>query len=295
MSDAIAPPRRKRIFARIGLVRLFIFFFALTVVYAGGQVVLSELARRLPKDQTSAVLMGGAILASVVAISIYALLVGWLERRDIRELAIARGFPRLLGGLILAFAMLSLVYAVLWGLHAADFLGFAGYASALSLLAMAVFSGVGEELIIRGGVFRILEDMFGTAVALLLSGGLFGALHLINPHATWFSALAIALEAGILLGAAYAATRNLWFPIGIHIGWNFAEGGVFGAPISGSPGGQGIFNFLLHGPAYLTGGPFGPEGSAVALAVCLVVGMFFVRRTIRRGRWVRASFHMMLD
>lgn len=286
---------KRNVFVRLAIVRLLLFFFFLTLVYGGGQVGLHQIARNLPKDIAPQVALGGTVLVCILAISVYALLVGWLERRDIRELAMVRGFPLLIGGLVLGFAMFASVYAVLWGLHAAVWFGIAGMAGVLPFVAMAVLSGIGEELIFRGGVYRILEDMFGTTAALLLSGALFGAMHLGNPHATWFSSLAIALEAGVLLAAAYAATRNLWFPIGIHIGWNFTEGGVFGAAVSGSGAGHGIVNMPLQGPALLTGGPFGPEASLIAVVICGLTGLFFVVQTIRHGRWVRASFNMLLD
>jgi membrane protease YdiL (CAAX protease family) len=287
--------RKRNIFARIAVIRLLLFFFVLTLVYGGGQVGLSQIAARVSKDLVIPVSIGGAVLVSVLAISVYALLVGWLERRDIRELAMLRGFPLLITGLILGFALFAGVYGVLWKLHVATWLGMAALAGALPFVSLAILSGIGEELIVRGGVFRILEDMFGTFAALILSGAIFGALHLTSPHANWFSALAIALEAGVLLAAAYAATRNLWFPIGIHIGWNFTEGGIFGAAVSGSGGGHGIIDMPLHGPALLTGGPFGPEASVVAIAICGLAGLFFIIRTIQRGRWVRASFNMLLD
>lgn len=297
MSDVeYVPPRRKRILGRVAIIRLLLFFFVMAIVYAGGQVGLEQIARRISKDAAPQFAIGGALLVSVLAISVYGLLVGWLERRDIRELALLRGIPLLIGGLVLGFAMFAGVYGVLYGMHMAVLVGVAGITTAiLPLLAMAVLSGIGEELIFRGGVFRILEDMFGTSAALILSGAFFGALHLMNPHATWFSGLAVSLEAGVLLGAAYAASRNLWLPIGIHIGWNFTEGGIFGAAVSGAGGGHGIVTMPLQGPPLLTGGSFGPEGSLIAIVICSVVGLIFIWRTIRRGRWVRASFNMLLD
>lgn len=297
MSDVeYVPPRRKSIVARIAVLRLVLFFLFLTIVYAGGSIGLMQIALRIPRDAAPQFAIGGALLVSVLAISVYALLVGWLERRDIRELAFLRGLPLLVGGIVLGFAMFAGVYGVLYGLHMAVLLSVAGITVAvLPMLAMAVLSGICEELIFRGGVFRILEDMFGTSVALILSGTFFGGLHLINPHATWFSGLAVALEAGVLLGAAYAASRNLWLPIGIHIGWNFTEGGIFGAAVSGSTSGHGIVNMPLQGPPLLTGGAFGPEGSVIAVVICSVVGLIFIWRTIKRGRWVRASFIMLLD
>jgi membrane protease YdiL (CAAX protease family) len=163
------------------------------------------------------------------------------------------------------------------------------------MATMAILSGVCEELIFRAGIYRITEDMFGTGIALVISGAVFGLVHLGNPHASLIAGIAIALEAGILLGAAYAATRNLWFPIGIHIGWNFAEGGIFGASVSGTPAGHGLLNIPLAGPDWLTGGAFGPEASVVTIVICTAAGLYFVVQTIRKGRWCRAGFRMLLD
>jgi len=287
--------KQPRVFARVALVRLVIFFFLLTVVYAGGGAGIMYLVHHVPKPLADIAGLSSAVAASLACIGLYIVLVRWLERRWATELAPLRGTPLLIGGALLAFLMFCVVYAVLLGLGVATWHGVAGTSHVATFAAMAITSGIGEELVFRGGVYRILEDSFGSAVALILSGALFGGLHLINPHATLFAAVAIALEAGVLLGAAYAVSRNLWLPIGIHIGWNFTEGGVFGAAVSGSPGGKGILDLPLSGPPLLTGGEFGPEASAVTLVVCMAIGLYFIVRTIRRGRWVPISFHMMLD
>jgi uncharacterized protein len=287
--------KRSRVFARVALVRLLLFFFLLSFVYIGGQAVVGTLAHHVSQHLASAVRLTGAAVVSLACIGLYVLLVRWLERRGAKELAPLRGVPLLIGGLVIAFVMFCAVYGILLGLGDASWNGFKGYADVMPFAAMALVSGIGEEVLFRGGVFRVLEDTCGTALALILSGALFGGLHLINPHATIFSSVAIALEAGVLLGAAYAATRNLWLPIGIHIGWNFTEGGVFGAAVSGGGAGKGILDVPLSGPPLLTGGEFGPEASIVTLVVCLLIGLYFVVRTIKRGRWVPLSFHMMLD
>jgi membrane protease YdiL (CAAX protease family) len=286
----------KRVVSRIGLLRLLIFFLVLALAYAGPQVLLQiQILPAVAREWRGVVVLGADIVISVLCVSLYALLVGWLERRDVLELHLKRGLPLLGIGLILAIAMFAVVYAVLFGAHAATWQGFGTVQWLLPMAAMAILSGVCEEMLFRGGIYRITEDMFGTGAALLISGALFGLLHLGNPHASLLAGLAIAVEAGILLGAAYAATRNLWLPIGIHIGWNFAEGGIFGAAVSGGFGGRGLFQIPLAGPDWLTGGAFGPEASVVTLAVCTAAGLFFVWRTIKTGRWCRAGFRMMLD
>src|SRR5262249_39839900 len=112
----------------------------------------------------------------------------------------------------------------------------------------------------------------------------FGLLHAANPGATVVSTVAIALEAGALLGMAYAASRSLWLPIGLHFGWNFTEGGLFGAAVSGGHS-QGVINSTIAGPALVTGGLFGPEASVIAVAVCLFATVVLSVSAVRRGRW----------
>jgi hypothetical protein len=73
------------------------------------------------------------------------------------------------------------------------------------------------------GSARLLEDRSGTTIALILSAAAFTFVHAGNHGATWVSTLSIALESDALMGLAYAATRTLWPPIGLHFGWNFTE------------------------------------------------------------------------
>ena len=143
----------------------------------------------------------------------------------------------------------------------------------------------------RGVLFRRLEAALGTSVALLISASVFGLLHAGNAGASWTSTLAIALESGVLLGILYAATRSLWLPIGLHLGWNFTEGGVFGAAVSGGQY-QGIFPATLSGPDWLTGGAFGPEASVAALIVSLCASTVLAWYAVRGGMWRRAGSRM---
>jgi hypothetical protein len=113
---------------------------------------------------------------------------------------------------------------------------------------------------------------------------LFGLAHLANPAATVTSSVAIALEAGILLGATYAATQRLWLPIGLHVGWNFTEGSVFAMTISGHTIATGLLKGSLSGAPLLTGGAFGPEASLVAVLVCLAAALFFLWRVVKLHR-----------
>jgi hypothetical protein len=95
------------------------------------------------------------------------------------------------------------------------------------------------------------------------------------------AAIAIMVEAGVFLSAAYMLTRRLWLPIGIHAGWNFAQGGIFGVSVSGT-GATGILQSTLTGPVWLSGGEFGAEASVVAIAICgtLGIALFFRVRSM---------------
>lgn len=126
-------------------------------------------------------------------------------------------------------------------------------------------------------------------IAIILSGALFGLLHALNPGATLASTAAIAVEAGVLLAAAYLVTRSLWLAIGLHIGWNFTEGGIFGAAVSGGKS-HGLITTAFAGPDWLTGGKFGPEASLTAVILCVVVAAVLLAVAIRRGEWKPLRF-----
>ncbi len=285
---------KPRLWARIGIVRLLLFFVILAAVDAGCQVGLQFGRKTLPADVRNWALIAGVVLAAALMLVVYRLLVRWLEHRKVQELALLRGIPLTLAGIVAAFVVFCAMYGIFWAVGAAPAPAFVGYGHVMPFVVMAILSGVGEELIFRGCIYRLFEDSFGSLVALIVSGALFGGLHIFNPHATIVSSAAIALEAGIMLGAAYAATRSLWLPIGIHMGWNFTEGGVFGAAVSGGGGGHGIVSMPLTGPDLLTGGAFGPEASLVSVALWLAISVGLIAWTLKRGRWVPLSFHLVL-
>ncbi len=145
---------------------------------------------------------------------------------------------------------------------------------------MAFVAAVFEETLFRGFLFRLTALASGNWRAIAVTSALFGFGHISNPHATPISSAAIAIEAGILLGAA---SGSLWLPIGIHAAWNFTEGSVFGMAFSGNTMRPGWVTGTLNGPAILTGRTFGPEASAVAVAVCLVPAVFYLRMIGKRA------------
>ncbi|HXO16624.1 MAG TPA: type II CAAX endopeptidase family protein [Candidatus Dormibacteraeota bacterium] len=151
--------------------------------------------------------------------------------------------------------------------------------AALLLLPSAAI----EELLFRGVLFRLVEEWLGTWIALAVSAAIFGAAHAANPGATWVSSLAIALEAGVLLGAAFVVTRNLWFPIGLHFAWNFFEGPVYGTQVSGRSFLESAVDARVTGPSLFTGGSFGPEAGLFAIVTCVIVAVALLAAASRRS------------
>ena len=97
--------------------------------------------------------------------------------------------------------------------------------------------------------------------------------------------MAIILEAGVLLGAAYVLTRRLWMAIGIHFAWNFTQAGLFGVNVSGVSLG-GLLESMLSGPDLISGGSFGVEASLFTVALGLALGVFFLVLAHRRGNFI---------
>lgn len=155
-----------------------------------------------------------------------------------------------------------------------------------------------EEVLFRAIVFRLVERAAGTWVALGVSALLFGGAHLANPHATLGGALAIALEAGVPLAALFVLTRSLWPVVGLHWGWDLAEGPLFGTQVSGNgaggaagPGGvASVLHAHVSGPALWTGGAFGPEAGLVVVLLWAAVGAVLLARAARAGRFVAAPW-----
>jgi membrane protease YdiL (CAAX protease family) len=273
------------------IARVVINLAVLFGAYIGLQFAVAFVVHRLPKaGHDWFVLIGFAAIAGAMPI-LYVALVRLLERRRARELVFRPALA--LGGVVLGAVLFCTLYAALWIMGIAHWSGFSGNARIVFPFAIALGAAFGEELAFRGGVFRVLEDGFGTAVALVVSAVAFGLVHALNAGATIVSTLAIVLEAGAFLGLAYAATRSLWLPIGLHFGWNFTEGGIFGALVSGRAY-HGVFNFSVGGPDILTGGAFGPEASAVAVAISLAASLVFAIVAIRNGRWKPLSSHWRL-
>jgi membrane protease YdiL (CAAX protease family) len=225
------------------------------------------------------------VATAVLAILTYRWVVRRTERRAPDELGRPGAASALGRGALIGVALFAAVILNIAFLGHYRIAGAGSVLGALGVLGFMAAAATSEELIFRGILFRIAEQRIGTWLALTLTAALFGLMHLANPNASLWAAIAIAVEAGGMLGAAYAATRTLWLPIGLHLGWNFAEAGIFGTEVSGKTS-DGLLDGVLSGPALLSGGEFGPEASVYSLLAGGLATIVFMWLARRRGNVV---------
>lgn len=237
------------------------------------------LYRRLPD------LAVGSILI-IVVLGVYALYVRLTERRAVAELAPRALLPETLLGVIIGAVLFCAVIGLLAFTGHYTFLGYASIPDLITTIVLTLLGAIAEELLFRGFIFRVVQAIGGTWIAVGISAIIFGALHGLNHGATITSSIAIAVEAGVLLALAYTATNRLWLPIGLHFGWNFTEGSIFGVSVSGHQALPSLIRGNLAGPDYLTGGTFGVEASILAVVVCSIASVLFAIYIIRTKRIV---------
>ena len=198
----------------------------------------------------------------------------WLDKRSFESLGLKldqRTLLDILAGIGITFVQMGFIYIVMLGLGWLTFEGFAWQfdpisvvlTSVLTFFVVFIFVGWNEELLSRGYHLQTIASGINLFWGVVISSAVFGLLHLGNPNATWVSAAGI-FFAGVYLAYGYIRTRQLWLSIGLHIGWNFFEGVVFGFPVSGL-GHLRVDRINVHGPELWTGGAFGPEAGLIVL------------------------------
>ncbi len=220
----------------------------------------------------------GLLTAAAAALACYVLAVLLGEGRAPRELALRPAAREFAVGSVLGLVMMALLMGVLAVTKLYD-ITWAGPTAAWTGASLAVQAAVTEELWVRALLLRLLWRVLGPVPAFAVVAVVFAALHLANPGASPLAAATVAM-AGLMFSAMYALTGRLWLPIGLHFAWNFAQGYLFGAVVSGGDlGGSVAVSTARAGSAsWLTGGAFGPEASVFAFVLVTVVtaGALFI-------------------
>ena len=277
------------------LIRILVYIVAIAFVVLVSAIISHKLIPQAPSTRHHDLLILLNLLSASALIAVYSFVTRHLEQRRATELSIRIGYPLFLSGVAAGVALMALVYIVLWGLGRATFTMATGI-DGLGGSLMAYFAAaILEELIFRAVIFRIVEQMAGTMLAIIVSAGLFALLHSLNPGVTAMGIVSVALAGGITFALLYVLTRNLWLVIGVHLGWNFAEGSLFGAQVSGSGEAHSLLRTSLAGPDLLTGGSFGPEGSIITIAIYLLLAAALAFQIAGDGSWRGRQLQLSLE
>lgn len=226
----------------------------------------------------------GVFLAAVIA---NALVMRIFERAHLTDLGLGwnpASVRNLLLGLVGGTGAACLVLAGPVVFRLADFQAVPGadphWRTALFVVVILVFGAVGEEMLFRGYAFQALMSKAGPFATILAFGILFGLAHRLNPGVSTL-AVCNTIAWGILLGYAFLRSLDLWLPIGLHLGWNWALP-LFGVNLSGFT--MDVTGYALHwnvGPLW-SGGDYGPEGGILTSGIVALLFLYLWKAPVRR-------------
>lgn len=239
---------------------------------------------RVPLKPVGDVFTVRNMLPAKAVVAILVVLATWIVARMERRPLADYGAParqafglRFWEGFLWGFALLS---AILFFLRATghlkiDSVAFADsamfrYALGWGLVFLAV--GINEEFAFRGYLLFVFSRRLRFWPAAILLSLMFGVAHLFNPGETAFGILHVFLI-GIILCFTIRRTGTLWFAVGFHTAWDWAESFFYGTPDSGFVSVGHYLNTSVQGPSWLTGGSDGPEGSIVAVFAVLLFAL----------------------
>ena len=265
---------------RLLLQTVLLFVFGIIISIASG--FLGALGRSL---------IGAQILNFIVITGSVYVARRWLDKRSFESLGLkidGHTLLDILAGIGITFVQMGFIYVLMLTLGWLTFEGFAWQFDPIRVVISSVITffitfmivGWNEELLSRGYHLQTIASGLNLFWGVVISSAVFGLLHLGNPNATWVSAAGI-FFAGVYLAFGYIRTKQLWLSMGLHLGWNFFEGVVFGFPVSGLDI-YALTRIKVHGPELWTGGAFGPEAGLIVLPSLILGALLIYLYTLKR-------------
>jgi uncharacterized protein len=266
---------RAAIYAAVSVVLLVIILSVIGVVITknGSKDVIEN------GEQSISSFLSTYVIVSVVFIGLAFLFRKLVDRQSFFSLGFQwKGFSsQAISAFFLALLILctgSMILVVL------KFLFFTGVAIDTSnlfySLLLFIIVAFTEEITFRGYILNNLMQSMNKWWALTICSIVFALSHITNPSGDQILPMLNIFVAGYLLGINYIYTKNLWFAIFLHFTWNFFQGPILGYEVSGFST-SGLFLQTTKGPALLTGGDFGFEGSLVCLILNIITCIFLWR------------------
>lgn len=280
------------------------------------QIILFLLLVTVLMIAKSVLISGGLKLYDALLMGFAGVLSVWVaarawDKRPVKDYGLSRDkiwFKELGFGLALGLMAMITIFAIEWAAGWIEITGFGWERTSsipymvwiLSYFIAMIIIGFYEELIFRGyqivnlveGFYTDRSTLFRAAlIAVVISSVIFGMLHAWNPNATLISTVNI-IFAGVMLAVPYLITGRIAVSVGIHISWNFVQGGLLGFPVSGTPFRGSLVQIRQGGENYLTGGSFGPEAGLLGIFGMLLILAIFLwyARKNSEGLAVHSSF-----
>ena len=224
----------------------------------------------------------------LLALFAYILLFKFYEKRKIEELKLSAFWKNATGGFFIGFILQSLFILVIYFFGSYSIIHVNSFSFVLPGFIYALTAGFVAEILLIGIGFRLIEEKFGTLIALAIMGSLFVIMHSGVEGATILSVASTVISAGILLPAVYVYTRCLWFPIFLHFAWDLAEPAIYGAI---NPSLHVDRSWLLEsnitGTTLLTGGKFGPQSSLQSIIFCSIASLIFLMLANKKNNFIK--------
>lgn len=224
-------------------------------------------------------------LSIFLLIFLYVMFFRLYERRRISELAWQPAGKENLLGFVAGGSMVGILILVFLVSGCISFTILNPASIVFKPLILFILLALMEEILFRGILYRITEQSLGTWIAIGISALLFGIVHITNDHADYLGILS-ASSAGILLGILYTISGRLWYPISLHIGWNFFQY-FLGLPVSGNEDFEYYMEATREGQEWFVGGGFGIENSIITILLVLGISVFLIIRSRKMGRIIR--------
>jgi len=264
----------KQKFLNSPLIRIILGLLLCFAVFILAQQLVGKILDVTTIDKNYRNLIKGIIASSFVAFT-YIFFYKKYEKREIGEFSSKGLLKNTILGVLIGTTVQGLTIIVIYFWGNFQIISVNPFSSIITPFAIAFSVAIFEEILLRGIIFRIVEEKLGSYISLAISAIIFGAVHLLNPDSSVISSICIGIV-GFVFGASYIYSRSLWLPIAIHFSWNFVQSGIFGAITSGNEKTSSLFNTNISGAELITGGAFGPEGTIQAILFWLLVSIIFM-------------------
>ena len=258
--------------------RRIIIFLIIAMAMSIGFNFIVKLLGGPPEDRGISIVVRGVFVIFMGTVAVWISRI-YLDKKSFKSLGIkydSLSIKDVLLGFFLSGTMIGTVFVILYlsGLLQVTELGWTGNELSPILGILLWFFGIGvavgwsEELVFRGYLLQNLRDGIGLVWAVLIMCVFYGVVHMSNPNSTLLSGALIAII-GFLRIFGWLRSGQLWLSIGMHAGWNFFQGPVFGFQVSGMEN-DSLLRHNLIGSDWISGGPFGPEAGIVVIPVIIL-------------------------